>query len=231
MEPFIKGHGRTTFNDPLGLAVKPVTKTRSSQRQHGLHVPSMFPLCQSQSDEGPAIVPAQPRAGALCWQLDATHPAWRKAKACLISSRCFLFLMYVNTNKMQLLHSVLGWLSRAARLAVCVWEILALSYLHIFILKEQKGTVSFFSIIFELVKICPLFLCLFFVHQPLPTRDQPSKQNPSHHHSSSLLTTLQPSHILRLAAAQTIHTLPLESSRSNTTGSFSFQACQLLNLE
>lgn len=39
---------------------------------------------------------------------------------------------------MQLLHSVLGWLSRAACLAVHIWEILALSYLYIFILKEEK---------------------------------------------------------------------------------------------
>lgn len=72
-------------------------------------------------------------AGAQCWQLDATHSAWRRAKACLISSRCFLFLVCVNTNEMQLLHSVLGWLSCAACLAVHLWEILALSYLYIFI--------------------------------------------------------------------------------------------------
>lgn len=77
-------------------------------------------------------------AGAQCWQLDATHSAWRRAKACLISSRCFLFLVCVNTNEMQLLHSVLGWLSCAACLAVHLWEILALSYLYIFILKEGK---------------------------------------------------------------------------------------------
>lgn len=85
-----------------------------------------------------------------------------------------------------------------------------------------KRTVSFFSTISELDKICPPFLHLFFVHQPLHTGYQPSKQNPPHRHCSSLLTAPQPSHILRLAAAQTVHHAP--------TGKLSLQHNRQLQL-
>lgn len=170
-------------------------------------------------------------AGAQCWQLDATHSAWRRAKACLISSRCFLFLVCVNTNEMQLLHSVLGWLSCAACLAVHLWEILALSYLYIFILKEGKEQSHFSAPFLSWIKSALHSSISFLSTNHCTPEISPANKTlhtitaaPSSQHHSPLTSS-------DWQLPKPFTTLPLESSPSNTTGSFSFQTCQPLNLE